>query len=85
MPALLVPFYKFWMGYVAAPLGWFNTRVILGVLFFVMFTPPALFMALRRWVSPSSDALKRGERPKGASYWKTRDQKRPRDHFERTF
>lgn len=84
VPALLVPFYKFWMGYVAAPLGWFNTRLILGLVFFLMFTPMALLLWVRRKLAPETDPLRRAELP-GGSYWKRREQPRPRDHFERTF
>lgn len=84
VPALLVPFYKFWMGYVAAPLGWFNTRLILGLVFFFLFTPMAVVLWLRRATSPESDPLRRAEVP-GGSYWKRRPQPRPRNHFERTF
>lgn len=84
VPGLLVPFYKFWMGYVAAPLGWFNTRLILGVVFFLMFTPMALVLWIRRATAPETDPLRRAEQP-GGSYWKRRPQPRARNHFERTF
>lgn len=84
VPGLLVPFYTFWMGYVAAPLGWFNTRLILGIVFFLMFTPMALVLWVRRKVSPAADPLRRAEQP-GGSYWKRRPQPRARNHFERTF
>lgn len=83
VPGLLIPFYKFWMRFVAAPLGWFNTRLILGVVFFIMFTPMALALWVRRQLKPETDALDRADRP--GSYWKTRAQRRPAKHFERTF
>lgn len=84
VPSLLIPFYKFWMGYVAAPLGWFNTRLILGIVFFLMFTPMAIGLAIKRAFTPQDDPLARRPRP-GQSYWKRRQQPRKRDHFERTF
>lgn len=84
VPGLLVPFYKFWMGYVAAPLGWFNTRLILGLVFFLMFTPMAIGLWLKRLGSPEADPLRRAERP-GESYWKRRPKPRAKNHFERTF
>lgn len=83
VPAALVPFYGFWMAYVAAPLGWFNTRLILAVVFFVLFTPFALFLAIKRSMNPEKDMLRRKARP--GSYWVKREQQRPRNHFERTF
>lgn len=82
-PALLVPFYRFWMGYVAAPLGWFNTRLILGLVFFLMFTPMALVLWLKRRGRPEDDPLGLTERP--GSYWRRRERPRARTHFERTF
>jgi hypothetical protein len=82
-PALLIPFYKFWMRWVAAPLGWFNTRLILGVVFFLMFTPFGLVLALYRSLKPETDPLRRTRRD--GSYWKPRDKQRPRDHFEHSF
>jgi hypothetical protein len=83
VPAALVPFYGFWMAYVAAPLGWFNTRLILAVVFFVLFTPFALVLAIKRAMNPEKDMLRRAARP--GSYWVKREQQRPRTHFERTF
>lgn len=84
VPGLLIPFYKVWMQYVAAPLGFINTRIILGIVFFLMFTPMALALWVRRRFKPETDALGRAERP--GSYWKQRDlAKRPAKHFERTF
>lgn len=83
VPALLVPFYRFWMGYVAAPLGWFNTRLILGLVFFLMVTPMAAALWLWRLLRSGADPLRRAEQP--GSYWRRRAQPRARSHFERTF
>ncbi|MCO5170285.1 MAG: SxtJ family membrane protein [Planctomycetes bacterium] len=83
LPAALVPFYRFWMGFVAAPLGWFNTRLILGVVFYLMFTPMALVLWLKRRARPEDDPLGLAERP--GSYWRKREKPRARNHFERTF
>lgn len=79
IPAVLVPFYDFWMRYVTAPLGWFNTRLILTILWFVIFTPMAIFRRLL-----SGDPLRRAQLPKDQTYWlekKQRDQK----HFQKGF
>ena len=45
-PVLLIPFYDWWMTWVTAPLGFVNTRIILGIVFFVMFTPIALVLRI---------------------------------------
>ncbi len=44
-PRLLRPLYVSWMMF-AAVLGWINTRLILGVIFFCVFTPIALFFKM---------------------------------------
>ncbi|MFQ5454950.1 MAG: SxtJ family membrane protein [Nitrospirota bacterium] len=44
-PLLLKPIHKIWMTF-AIIMGWFMTRVILSILFFVVITPIALFARL---------------------------------------
>lgn len=39
---LLKAFYKAWMKFAHA-LGWVNTRIILSLVYFIIFTPMALF------------------------------------------
>jgi hypothetical protein len=77
--ALLAPvrFHTLWMAYVAAPLGWLSTRVILSLAFFLGFTPYALVLRIL-----GRDPLAR--RPREGSYWIPRA-KRDRKHFERSF
>ncbi|MBL4849328.1 MAG: hypothetical protein JKY65_27695 [Planctomycetes bacterium] len=79
VPGLLIPFYSFWMRYVTAPLGWFNTRVILTVLWVLIFTPTAI---LRRILS--EDALRRAQLPPDQSYWLDRSPRDPK-HFTHGF
>jgi hypothetical protein len=83
-PPLGVPLYTFWMGYVAKPLAWLNTRLILIVVFFLVFGPMALILAIRRGFSPQTDFLGRAPRPKDQTYWSERTP-RERTHFERWF
>jgi hypothetical protein len=45
LPSLLIPIYKGWMK-VGQMLGWVNTRIIMGILFYAMFLPIGLFMKL---------------------------------------
>ncbi len=61
-PPLLGPVYKGWMG-MAHGLGWFNTRLLLGVVYFVMVTPIGLVMRLT-----GRDPLDRRLRDR-ESYW----------------
>lgn len=44
-PASLRPFYKVWMKF-AGILGWINTRIILGLVFFLIFVPFGIIMRL---------------------------------------
>lgn len=44
-PRGLAPIYKVWMK-IGAVLGWINTRLILGLVFFVIFVPFGLVMRL---------------------------------------
>jgi len=47
MPTILRQPYKYWMK-LAHVLGWINTKVILTVMFYVVFTPAAFVMRLLR-------------------------------------
>ena len=80
VPALMIPFYDFWMRWVTAPLGWFNTRLILGIVWVLLFTPVAIVRRLF-----ASDALRRNTLPKDQSYWLKREKQRDHKHFARGF
>ncbi len=65
LPSFLRPVYIAWMG-LAFILGWVNTRIILVVLFYMIFTPVGLFIRLFR-----IDLLER--RKKEGTYWKNKE------------
>ncbi|MCD6327090.1 hypothetical protein J7M28_06010 [bacterium] len=44
-PSILRPAFKYWM-IGARAIGWFNARLLLSVMFFIMFTPIAFLMRL---------------------------------------
>jgi hypothetical protein len=67
-PRSLTHVYRLWMT-VGEVLGWINTRIILGVLFYLLFTPLGLCMRLR-----GKDVLSLTRRSDLSSYWITRDQ-----------
>ena len=58
-PALLGPVQRGWMRF-ADVLGAFNTRLILGLLFYTVFTPVGFVMRLFR--DPMTRSLREGER-----------------------
>jgi len=79
-PKILSPIYKLWMG-LAGILGWVNTRILLGLIFYLVFSPLGLIMrALRR------DVLKHKIDPGVGTYWVDRDKiSNIKEHFKRQF
>lgn len=77
-PQILQPVYTVWMK-IGAILGWINTRIILGIVFFLVVVPIGLLMALmqrghiREMASDSSTSLRQPSQP------------RPPSHVERLF
>lgn len=45
LPALLAPIYKAWM-WIGHVLGWINTRILLGIVFYGLVTPTGLLFRL---------------------------------------
>lgn len=67
-PVVLRPVHKVWMTF-AIIMGWFMTRVILSVLFFLILTPTALLLRLL-----GKDLLNmRFDKDTSESYWLARD------------
>lgn len=79
-PILLKPFYIIWMNF-AFTLGWFNTRIILLLIFYIVFAPVGLFLGLFR-----ADLLDRKIDKNKDSYWLKKEKKEfnPAD-YERQF
>jgi hypothetical protein len=78
LPAVLAPVFKVWMK-VGHVLGWINTRIILGILFYGLITPMGVVMRLFGW-----DAMRRVLVRDVESYRVVR-QPRPRTHMTRQF
>lgn len=78
-PYLLSPVYRVWMK-IGMVLGWINTRIILGLIFYSVFTPLGLFrrLVLKR------DALQRHFDPEAETYRVVRE-RRPSSHLQRQF
>ena len=77
-PGSLTQIYRLWMT-VGEILGWINTRIILGVLFYLVFTPLGLYMRLR-----GKDPMRRTLEPEAKSYRVVR-QPRPSSHMRHQF
>ena len=79
-PNALVVVYIPWMKFAAA-LGWINTRILLGIIFFGIFTPMALILRLIR-----KDLLSVNWNRKSDSYWLDVNNPEPNpETYERMF
>jgi len=68
-PVFLNPFYIFWMK-LAFVLYWINTRLILSLMFYFIFTPVGLILKLLR-----KDLLDRRIDKTEKTYWKKKEKK----------
>ncbi len=78
LPVALKPFYILWMK-IGHVLGWINTRIILGLVFFILFAPLALLFRLF-----GHDPMKRKLESAATSYRQPSDHL-PRERMERPF
>ena len=78
IPKILFYPYKVWMK-IGEILGWVNSRIILGIIFFVLFVPVGLIRRIA-----NRDTLKRSLDYTSNSYWII-PQKRESNHMERPF
>jgi hypothetical protein len=79
-PDLLKPVYKTWMK-VAHAIGWFNTRVLLAVIYYVVFTPISCLSRLF-----GQDLLDSKWEPQASTYWIEREAKqRVQKDYEKQF
>ncbi|NQV42522.1 MAG: sxtJ [Candidatus Marinimicrobia bacterium] len=68
-PIALRPLFVLWMS-IAASLGFIMTRIILGLIFFLIFSPIGLVFRLLK-----KDHLDEAIDPEATSYWRKRDSK----------
>ena len=78
IPAALRPVYTTWMK-IGHGIGWVNTRIILGVLFYVLVLPMGLIMRLF-----GKDPMAR-KRDKSASSYRIKSVSEPKDRLEKPF
>ena len=77
-PTVLAPVFKIWMK-IGHVLGWINTRIILGILFYGLITPMGVVMRLFGW-----DAMRR-VLVRDAQTYRVVRQPRPPSHMTRQF
>jgi hypothetical protein len=79
-PGVLRPLYVGWMKF-ANLLGWINTRVLLGIFFYLVLTPIGIVLRLT-----GKDLLDTKLDRHAVTYWKKREvAKTPREQYERLF
>jgi hypothetical protein len=79
-PSLLRPLYLGWMRF-AYVLGWINTRVLLGIFFYLVLTPVGLVLRMM-----GKDLLDSKVDRQAVTYWKKREGSRtPPEQYERLF
>ena len=78
-PTVLTPIYRVWMT-IGDTLGWINTRIILTLVFYGLFTP----IGVIRRVLLKKDPLHLSFEPEAETYRMVR-QPRPHAHIERQF
>jgi hypothetical protein len=78
MPGLLRPVYTTWMK-IGHAIGWVNTRIILGVLFYLLVLPMGLVMRLF-----GKDPMAR-EKDKSASSYRIESVSEPKERLEKPF
>lgn len=77
-PRALAPIHRVWMQFGHA-LGWFNTRVLLGIVYYGVLSPMALVMRFL-----GKDPLRRSFSPAASTYREPRTPRSPR-HLHRQF
>jgi len=78
VPMALGPVYRLWMK-IGHVLGWINTRIILGVMFFIIFAPVGLLLRLL-----GKDMLRR-RLDTSATTYRIASEHLPRDRMERPY
>ena len=80
LPIILKPFYMIWMIF-AVILGWFMTKVILSLLFFLVVTPIGLVLKIM-----GKDLLELKKQEVQGSYWNMRESKKEQNqNYEKQF
>lgn len=78
LPKVLAPVHKGWM-WIGHILGWINTRILLGIVFYGLITPIGIVFRLM-----GKDAMRQAF-SKSSSTYRVNRQPRPRDHMKFQF
>jgi len=78
-PRLIRPIFIGWMG-LAYPIGWIVSRLVLGILFYGLFTPVAFVFRIM-----GRDELRLRAHPEATTYWSSKPQAADKAHYLRQF
>ncbi|MBI5814496.1 MAG: hypothetical protein HZB29_02670 [Nitrospinae bacterium] len=78
-PMSLLPLYRLWAKF-AAGLAWFNTRLLLAAVFYLVITPIGLIMRLM-----GKDILDEKIDRAASSYWKMKEQHNDPTRYEKQY
>lgn len=79
VPGILKPIYKAWMAF-AIVLGWFMTRVLLTVTFFLVFTPMGILTKIM-----GKDLLDLKWDPDADTYWKKHEPVTDKERYKKPY
>lgn len=78
-PMALLPFYRLWVRFAAA-LAWFNTRLLLALVYYLILTPLGLAMRLM-----GKDPMQRRIDKSAATYWQQHEPPHPAERYEKPY
>ncbi|MBI2447685.1 MAG: hypothetical protein HYY56_07035 [Candidatus Omnitrophica bacterium] len=78
-PEVLRQFYRIWMS-LAFVLGWFMTRVLLSIVFFVVVTPIRIILK-----ALGKDLLDEGVQKESRTYWKKYETAQNKERYQKQF
>ncbi|MDH4182865.1 MAG: SxtJ family membrane protein [Nitrospinota bacterium] len=78
-PMALMPLYRIWVKF-AMFLAWFNTRLLLGIIYFMLITPLGLAMRML-----GKDILDERIDKNAASYWIKKEHDRKPARYQKTY
>ena len=79
IPPMRLPLYLAWM-YASFPVGWVMSHLVLGIVFYIVFTPIGLIMRL-----VGKDPMQRRTRSDVDSYWQEHNPHHDPDRYFRQF
>jgi hypothetical protein len=78
-PMALLPLYRIWAKF-AAFMAWFNTHLLLGIVYYLVITPIGLGMR-----ALGKDPLDRTIDKSATSYWRAKTHHRDRERYEKQY